>query len=275
VVAESERTKRSLSGLLEPSTRTGPPGPLPPTGSVGTSITSHLHQRSGRHSIRTPPWKAIESTVSTLPLRTRGTKGRHSRSARLARADTLLCGGKDRQRSGAAPTSWPSSEPMHSLKRGWESARTERRKGRHRTGGPGRVRGLGVVLLTGRHCPGDHHAGRGHDALIRSHTVLHRPRARRDIAPIGHALWRVTPTPPWRGTLVPTDGIGGARSLVSASRRHRRRSSAPVEFAAPNGALLFDGQARPNRHGGIAGLIPSRAHRAPSQPPARARLQIL
>jgi len=79
-----------LSPPPRPSTETGPPGQGPPTRSVPTSIASELLRGLGLHSVHVQTSTSIESSVSTLCLRTRVTKRPQPRSAGLALTDTLL-----------------------------------------------------------------------------------------------------------------------------------------------------------------------------------------
>jgi len=123
-----------LSAPPRPSTETGPRGQGPLTRSIPTSIASELLRGLGLHSVHVQTSTSIDSSASTLRLRTRVTTGPQSRSAGLALTDTLSS--EDRWRSGTAPTSWLSSVRMRPSERGW-SSRTESLTGRCRSGGPG------------------------------------------------------------------------------------------------------------------------------------------
>jgi len=79
-----------LSAPPWPSRWTGPPGQRSPRSSVPISIASELLRGPGLHSVHVQTSTSIESSVSTLRLRTRVTTGPQSRSAGLALTDTLL-----------------------------------------------------------------------------------------------------------------------------------------------------------------------------------------
>jgi len=79
-----------LSAPPRPSTETGPRGQGPLTRSIPTSIASELLRGLGLHSVHVQTSTSIDSSASTLRLRTRVTTGPQSRSAGLALTDTLL-----------------------------------------------------------------------------------------------------------------------------------------------------------------------------------------
>jgi len=130
-------TRKTETMLLppRPSRWTGPPGQRSPRSSVPTSITSELLRGLGSPLGSRPDLDLDRLERLDVVSPDQGDDGASVEIGR-SRPHRHTPPSEHRWRSGTAPTSSPSCVRMRPSERGW-SSRTERPKGRRRSGGPG------------------------------------------------------------------------------------------------------------------------------------------
>jgi len=138
-----------LSAPPWPSRWTGPPGQRSPRSSVSTSITSELLRGPGSPLGSRPDLDVDRVERLDVVSPDQGGDGASAEIGR-SRPHRHTPPSEDRWRSGTAPTSSLSCVRMRPSERGWWSSHSERRKGRRRSGGPGRSITVGGASSGGR-----------------------------------------------------------------------------------------------------------------------------